>query len=109
MIPHAVLSGLVRYVRDGIVPGGFLRAVIANDLFDAACRADDDSRAALGELALVIFHHCPSGCIGEKAIEKWQRKKQDERRRSYETTLEGYVSAYNQRHAGESRKGPVTG
>lgn len=46
-IPERLQGGLLRYVEHGIQPGGFLTAVITNDLSNATGRADAESLEAL--------------------------------------------------------------
>lgn len=46
-IPERLQGGILRYVEHGIQPGGFLTAVIMNDLGNATGRADPESLAAL--------------------------------------------------------------
>lgn len=98
MIPRispTVMRGLVRYVRDGILPGGFLRAVISNDLMEAACRADTDNATALSDIALVIFHHCPSRCFGSaKAMAAWSAMPSAARERYFKADFLKYVIGY---------------
>src|SRR5580765_5875680 len=51
-VPEHLHGGIVRYIINGILPGGFLRSVIANDAISVVCRADEESRldVAPGEL-----------------------------------------------------------
>ncbi len=66
VIPHEILMGLARYINQRILPGGFLRAVLSNDLMGAVCRADPDSLAALQHICKFLYNHCPSPCHGSK-------------------------------------------
>ena len=62
----------VRYVVYGVIPGHFLQAVLANDLFDAHCRADNTSAGILTALVRLIHNEFPSQCHGSrKAIKEW--------------------------------------
>ena len=63
MIPPALLEGLVRYRDNRIATGGFLRAVLANDLNGAIFRADDESLGAIPSLVRWIREELP--------IESW--------------------------------------
>ena len=53
-IPAHLRPALARLFLQGIPPGGFITAVIRNDLSDAACRADEHSLAALGYVGLFL-------------------------------------------------------
>lgn len=46
-IPERLQGGLLRYIEHGIQPGGFLTAVLMNDLVGATRRADPESLEAL--------------------------------------------------------------
>ena len=64
MIPIAIKDSIDRYVSDGVPTGGFLRAVLCHDLFEAVARADEDSRIALCEIGNYIHARIPSGGHG---------------------------------------------
>ena len=49
MIPAHTKAALDRYVNDRLLPGGFLTAVLSNDLFGAVGSADSENLAALPE------------------------------------------------------------
>ena len=53
-----------RYVTLGVPTGGFLEAVISNDLREAYGRADDTSLLILFELVSYLYRACPAGCWG---------------------------------------------
>ena len=59
-------ESLDRYQNDRILPGSFLRAVLANDLFDAVARADPESLALIGDVVRYIHWELPSGCHGTR-------------------------------------------
>ena len=59
------------YVEHRYHPGGFIEAVLSNDLFGAVARADKDNLAALPEIVKFIYNQTPSNCWGSKAI-VWQ-------------------------------------
>lgn len=58
------LEGLRAYVLDGIEPGGFLCAVIANDLRRACELADPDSLRNLPAFVSFLYSHAPASCWG---------------------------------------------
>ena len=72
MIPARLTEGLVRY-RDGhIATGGFLRAVLANDLNDAVFRGDAESLLALPALVRWIRDELPADAWGSRVeVDRW--------------------------------------
>jgi len=54
------------YVEHGQPVGGFLEAVLCNDLLGAFDRADSDHQACLMELVRHIRKNMPLGCWGSK-------------------------------------------
>lgn len=63
-LPANLRESLDRYARYGVPTGGFLRAVLENDLHMALARADADSLAALPAIAAYIYNCLPSTCWG---------------------------------------------
>lgn len=71
-IPQLVQDGLARYIVDRTPTGGFLRAVLENDLCEACVRADLESRAALAEIVLWLYYNAPSECWGSpERVDAW--------------------------------------
>ena len=72
-VPAIAADSLVHYLRYGRPVGGFLLAVLEGRLFDAACNADGENRAALGDIARAIVWHFPNAAYGSAAkVENWQ-------------------------------------
>lgn len=74
MVPEHCRASLMDYVMLGQRPGGFLSAVLSNDLYGALCRADDINVDRMG-----VYAHClnrlPSACWGSReAYEAWIEK-----------------------------------
>lgn len=61
-------EGIDRYVQYGIRPGGFLTAVLENNLMGAMERADSENRIDLFEICRYIYNHCPILCHGSPEI-----------------------------------------
>jgi hypothetical protein len=57
---------LERYIQHGIYPGGFLAAVITNNLTHAVLRADSYNKANLASYVEYLFHNAPSTCWGSQ-------------------------------------------
>jgi hypothetical protein len=63
-IPEHTQGALRRYVENGLEPGGFLTAVLCNDLMGAIGRADWRNAAALKEIAQFVYNEIPGNCWG---------------------------------------------
>jgi hypothetical protein len=63
-VPSHTLSGIERYIHERIEPGGFLRAVLENDLVQALGRADAANREALFDIVEYLYNHAPAKCWG---------------------------------------------
>ena len=65
------------WIEDGIQPGGFLSAVIENNLSKAVERGDYANRKALSDWVIWFFNYAPSGCFGsEKHYREWKGLKE---------------------------------
>lgn len=63
-VPEHILPGLVNYAVWGRWTGGFLEAVLSNDLREALGRADVVNRAAMFEITGFLYNDMPAGCSG---------------------------------------------
>ncbi len=71
-IPQRILISLYDYVNNRQQTGGFLAAVLSNDLFTAIGKADSESLAAIREIVVFIHMEVPSHCYGsEHAVCAW--------------------------------------
>lgn len=71
-VPERIVDSLLRYIKTGCPTGGFLRAVLSNDLFEAVARADEECVVALPVLVKWIYNEAPSACWGtEKKVDAW--------------------------------------
>jgi len=63
---------LERYVKYRIPTGGFLRAVLTNDLMCAIETADEDNLRDIREICMYITNNLPVACYGsEDAVKAW--------------------------------------
>lgn len=70
--PGNVQGGLERYVNDRVAPGGFLRAVLENDLARAIGRADLENLEELPDIVRYVYSHVPAKAWGSKdAVARW--------------------------------------
>jgi len=67
-IPKITMDTLDLYVTRGIPTGGFLYAVLTNNLFDAVTRADPMNRAALKDICVYVYNDLPQDCWGSPEI-----------------------------------------
>jgi hypothetical protein len=71
-IPDDVRQTLALYVEHRIQPGGFLTAVLENDLREACGRADDECRECLFDIVCYIYNELPAACWGDRgAVHRW--------------------------------------
>ena len=63
-IPANTQRGLRDYVEKGYYPGGFLTAVLCNDLFRAVNSADSQNAAALVDIVAFIYNRVPADAWG---------------------------------------------
>lgn len=71
-LPNHMHAALERYVFDGILPGGFLEAVLSNNLMEAVTKADYTNLAALKDWVMFVYWNIPSGCWkSDKHITDW--------------------------------------
>ena len=67
-----IIETLKSYVEDRCPTGGFLHAVLSNDLTEACARADMRNQARLPEIVTYIYNNLPMICWGSpEKVEKW--------------------------------------
>lgn len=70
--PNSLGPCFRRYIEDKIPPGGFVLAVLCNDLKEACARADDINRRLLWEIVAWLYNEAPSDCWGSpERVEAW--------------------------------------
>jgi hypothetical protein len=73
-------AGIDRYAATGCPVGGFLTAVLSNDLKNAVMRADDENSADLFEIVRYCYWEITSPCWGSPEIVRaWIQKHADVR------------------------------
>lgn len=79
-IPDRMAEGLKAYIEIGRPTGGFLRAVLTNDLAEACVRADDENLANIPAYIAYLWNEAPAVCWGSKEkVDAWLKKFQMER------------------------------
>jgi hypothetical protein len=78
-VPAPHMRGAVeRYMEHGIPPGGFLTALLANDLIRAAGAADDINGQLLKEWASWLYNCAPPASFGSReAVASWMQQRQN--------------------------------
>ena len=72
MIPRHTLGGIKRYVENRIPPGGFLTAVLENNLRKSFGQADKENREALFEIVCHCYKELPYDCWGSpEKVKNW--------------------------------------
>ena len=65
-------EGIENYLCHGLSPGGFLTAVLANDLMSAASRADHWNKTRIVPIAKWILHNAPAASFGSyEKVNSW--------------------------------------
>lgn len=78
-IPPHMMKAINEYVKHGKPLGGFLRAVFANDLRRAICKADEDNAPILKTYVAYVHWEIPDCCHGSyEAIDQWMKDRQEE-------------------------------
>jgi hypothetical protein len=65
-IPEYMEGAIQRYIDHGIPPGGFLSAVICNDLSGACGHADDENRRNIPAFVAYFYNEAPADCWGSR-------------------------------------------
>lgn len=67
-----VIESLNLYVTNHIEPGGFLRAVLENNLTAAVGAADDWNIQTLPNIVIYVYNNLPAICCGNPAaVSQW--------------------------------------
>ena len=75
-LPHHLQGGVKRYIEEGVPPGGFLTAVIENNLRLAVGHADNISLAALPQIVWFFHNESPGDCWGTpEKMKLWMKKR----------------------------------
>lgn len=68
LLPEHIRKGMQNYVEHGIKPGSFLTAVIQNDFYLAATKADWINLRALPDIARFMLDQMPDKAWGSRTI-----------------------------------------
>lgn len=77
-VPLHIRGALERYVNNRIAPGGFLTALLANDLMESMGRADHINKRYIFEICNWVYNCAPRNCHGSyEAIDNWISSKNE--------------------------------
>lgn len=68
LLPSHIRRGVQCYIEEGRIPGGFLRAVISNNLSESFARADEVNRERLYDIVSFFYNEAPGESWG--SVEK---------------------------------------
>lgn len=84
-----IIGSIRAYADEGRPTGGFLRAVLSNDLKEAFGRADEENQAAMLEIVQYCYNEIPSVCWGSpEAVTSWLERKHKERETAVSTPVD---------------------
>ena len=79
-IEERFLEALDAYGQTARPTGGFLEAVLCNDLRQACARADARALGQLSDIVGYIYNELPSGCWGSPAkVHAWMTVEEEEK------------------------------
>lgn len=74
-VKQSTIDTINNYVKKGWPPGGFVTAVLANDLMEALGRADLENRQAIFEICEYVYNDIPGACHGSPDIvQAWVKR-----------------------------------
>lgn len=72
LLPEHIRGAMKRYIEDRLQPGGFLEAVLSNDLAGACGRADHINRDRLQDIVSFLYNEAPTTCWGSpERVKAW--------------------------------------
>jgi len=74
-IPDRLLKPLYGHIEHGCPTGGFLQAVLSNDLKESLGRADEESRMVLFDIVTFLYNNAPAPCWDSpEKVKVWQEE-----------------------------------
>jgi hypothetical protein len=72
LLPEHMREGARLYIEQGVEPGGFMTAVLCNNLVDAFGKADDINTLYMANWVRWFYNECPSNAWGSRdKINNW--------------------------------------
>lgn len=74
-LPESLRGGMRRYMENGVETGGFLKAVLENDLKAAVSRADVFNQSQIANIVGWLFNEAPVNSWGSPVdVIKWMKR-----------------------------------
>ena len=71
-LPEHIRPGFQEYIEHRIQPGGFIMAVLCNNLVESFGRADEINQGRLFDIVSFLYNEAPSICWGsQEKVEAW--------------------------------------
>lgn len=81
-LPEHMRDGMKLYLEERIEPGGFMYAVLTNDLREAVSRADATNLRYLTNIVSYCYNEIPSVCWGSvERVNRWLHPEEKEENR----------------------------
>ena len=75
VIKESTIQTINDYIEHGFSPGGFLTAVLANDLTGSFGRADLENRLTLFQIVSYVYNEIPAAAHGSyETVKNWLMK-----------------------------------
>jgi len=79
LLPAHIRGGMKRYIEGRTPPGGFLTAVLNNNLMEAMGRADRINRERLFDICNFLYNEAPAVCWGSpERVKRWLEGRKSE-------------------------------
>lgn len=73
MIEQRFKEAIDRWVNDACPMGGFINAVLENNLKEALGRADEDAYHNIRDIVKYLYNEVPAGCWGSRErVKAWK-------------------------------------
>ena len=70
--PEHAVEAIERFVQNRFQPGGFITAILANDLREACCQADYINKHKIFEIVSYCWNEIPHTCWGSyEKVHTW--------------------------------------
>ena len=71
-IPDYMWTKLINYIVEGVPTGGFLHAILSNDLKRACNAADEANQLAIYDYVFFLHNNAPAACWGSpERVANW--------------------------------------
>jgi hypothetical protein len=75
ILPEHMREPMIEYIRVGRPTGGFLTAILENNLISAAAAADQINLWNLHAFANYLYNYAPRGCYGSsEKVHQWIKR-----------------------------------